>query len=75
MRLTRFHVPPTIAGLARLGERLAQCPGVAAVAEPTWMTWLGLHAALQGRGADLALVGTRHSARLRARSRANTRAM
>lgn len=65
LRLTRFHVPPTIAGLSRLSERLAQYPGVVAVAEPTSMTWLGLHVALQGRGADLALVGPRHSARLR----------
>jgi transposase len=65
VRLTRFHVPPTIAGLRRLGERLAPYPGVVAVAEPTSMTWLGLSVALREAGADLSLVGTRHAARLR----------
>jgi transposase len=65
VRLTRFHVPPTIAGLRRLGERLAGYPEVVAVAEPTSMTWLGLSVALRGAGADLSLVGTRHAARLR----------
>ncbi|WP_281175149.1 IS110 family transposase [Knoellia sinensis] len=64
-RLTRFHVPPTIAGLRRLGDRLAPYPGGVAVAEPTSMTWLGLSVALRDAGADLALVGTRDSARLR----------
>ena len=49
-----------------LSERLAACPGVVAVAEPTCMTWLGLHVALQRAGCDLCLVGTRHAARLRA---------
>ena len=63
--LSRFHVPPTIAGLSRLGEKLSTFPGVVAVAEPTSMTWLGLHVALQRAGCDLSLVGTRHSARLR----------
>ena len=47
VQLSRFHVPPTIAGLARLGERLSCFPGVVAVAEPTSMTWLGLLVALQ----------------------------
>jgi len=65
VRLTRFHVPPTIAGLRRLGERLAPYPGVVAVAEPTSMTWLGLSVVLRDAGADLSLVGTRHAARLR----------
>ena len=65
VQLSRFHVPPTIAGLSRLGERLSVFPGVVAVAEPTSMTWLGLHVALQRAGCDLSLVGTRHSARLR----------
>ncbi|MEI2732707.1 MAG: IS110 family transposase [Dermatophilaceae bacterium] len=65
VRLSRFHVPPTSAGLSRLSERLAVYPGVVAVAEPTSMTWLGLHAAAQRAGCDLALVGTRHAARLR----------
>ena len=65
VQLSRFHVPPTIAGLARLGERLSCFPGVVAVAEPTSMTWLGLLVALQRAGCDLSLVGTRHAARLR----------
>ena len=65
IRLTRFHVPPTIAGLRRLGERLAPYPGVVAIAEPTSMTWLGLSVALRDTGADLSLVGARHAARLR----------
>jgi len=44
---------------------LSSFPGVVAVAEPTSMTWLGLHVALQRAGCDLSLVGTRHAARLR----------
>ncbi|MGI8722405.1 MAG: IS110 family transposase [Geodermatophilaceae bacterium] len=65
VRLRRFHVPPTITGLRRLTEQLSTYPGVVAVAEPTSMTWLGLSVALREAGADLSLVGTRHSARLR----------
>ncbi|HOT58005.1 MAG TPA: IS110 family transposase [Mycobacterium sp.] len=65
VQLSRFHASPTIAGLTRLSERLAAHPHVMAVAEPTSMTWLGLHVALQEAGCDLALVGTRHAARLR----------
>lgn len=65
VRSSRFVVPPTIEGLTRLGEGLAPYPGVVAVAEPTSMTWLGLSVGLRRAGVDLALVGTRHSARLR----------
>lgn len=65
VQLTRFHVPPTIAGLGQLTQRLAGYPGVVAVAEPTSMTWLALSVALRRAGADLSLVGARHSARLR----------
>jgi transposase len=65
VRTTRFHVPPTLAGLRRLGQRLAPYPGVVAVAEPTSMTWLGLSIALRDAGLDLSLVGARHAARLR----------
>lgn len=65
VQLSRFHVPPTIAGLTRLGQELSGYPGVLAVAEPTSMTWLGLHVALTRAGAQLSLVGTRHAARLR----------
>lgn len=64
VQLSRFHVPLTIAGLTRLGHRLAAYPQVMAVAEPTSMTWLGLQVAMQDAGCDLALVGTRHAARL-----------
>lgn len=62
---TRFHVPPTLAGLNTLRERLAPYPGVVAVAEPTSMTWLGLSIALGQAGLDLSLLGARHAARLR----------
>jgi transposase len=65
VRATRFHVPPTLAGLQRLGRRLAPYPGVVAVAEPTSMTWLGLSIALRDAGLGLSLVGARHAARLR----------
>lgn len=51
VHLSRFHVPPTIAGLSRLTERLGEFPGIVAVAEPTSMTWLGLHVAAQRAGA------------------------
>lgn len=40
-------------------------PQVLAGTEPTSMTWLGLQVALRKAGCDLALVGTRHAARLR----------
>jgi transposase len=63
--VSRFRVPPTLPGLRSLTTRLAPYPGVLAVAEPTSMTWLGLAVALQDAGADLALVGSRHAARLR----------
>ena len=62
---TRFHVPPTLAGLRQLRDRLAPYPGVVAVAEPTSMTWLGLSIALRQAGLDLSLLGARHAARLR----------
>jgi transposase len=65
VNVSRFHVSPTLSGLATLTKRLAPYPGVLAVAEPTSMTWLGLAVALQDAGSDLALVGSRHSARLR----------
>jgi hypothetical protein len=62
---TRFVVPPTLPGLAVLTRRLADCPGALAVAEPTSMTWLPLAAAVADAGGSLALVGSRHAARLR----------
>jgi len=42
VEVDRFRVPPTLAGLRSLADRLAVTPGVLAVAEPTSMTWLGL---------------------------------
>jgi transposase len=63
--LEQFTVPPTLSGLSTLTKRLAPYPGVMAVAEPTSMTWLPLAVALSDAGGSLALVGNRHSARLR----------
>jgi transposase len=63
--LEQFSVPPTLAGLATLTKRLGGYRGVMAVAEPTSMTWLPLAVALGDAGGSLALVGNRHSARLR----------
>jgi transposase len=60
-----FTVAPSLAGMGVLSKRLAAYPGVMAVAEPTSMTWLPLAVALGQAGASLALVGNRHSARLR----------
>ncbi|MHB1989012.1 MAG: IS110 family transposase [Acidimicrobiales bacterium] len=60
-----FVVAPTLAGMEILTKRMSRSPGVMAVAEPTSMTWLPLSVALRNAGADLALIGNRHSARLR----------
>lgn len=60
-----FVVAPTLAGMEILTKRLSEWPGVMAVAEPTSMTWLPLSVALHNAGGELALVGNRHSARLR----------
>jgi hypothetical protein len=65
VRTNRFRVQPTLAGLRSLSNRLAEMPGVIAVAEPTSMTWLGLSVALAEAGCDLSLLGVRHAARLR----------
>jgi transposase len=65
VRIRRFRVPPTLAGLVRLTERLAEYPGVAVVAEPTSMSWLPLAVAVDEAGGTLALLGSRHAARLR----------
>lgn len=61
----RFLVPPTLAGLGMLSERLAAFPDVVAVAEPTSMTWLPLALAVERAGGRLSLLGSRHAARLR----------
>ena len=60
-----FVAPPTLAGMDTLTKRLAKWPGALAVAEPTSMTWLPLSIALEEAGIELALIGNRHSARLR----------
>ena len=51
VRTDRFRVQPTLAGLRSLSNRLAEMPGVVAVAEPTSMTWLALSVALAEAGA------------------------
>lgn len=61
----RFLVPPTLAGLGLLRQRLGGYGQVLAVAEPTSMSWLPLAVALQADGSHLALLGSRHAARLR----------
>jgi len=61
-----FTAPPTLAGLDALAKRVSKWPGAVAVAEPTSMTWLPLAVTLGNAGVELALVGNRHSARLRA---------
>jgi transposase len=60
-----FGVPTTLAGLARLTERLTPHAGALAVAEATAMSWLSLDVAVRNSGCELALVEARHSARLR----------
>jgi transposase len=65
VKTDRFRVQPTLTGLRSLAGRLAETPGVLAVAEPTSMTWLGLSVALRDAGCDLSLLGARHAARLR----------
>jgi len=60
-----FAVPPTLAGMTRLAERLAAHAPALVVAEPTGMTWLAVGHAVRAAGCDLTLVGPRHSARLR----------
>ena len=63
--VANFVAAPTLAGMDMLSKRLAPFAPVMAVAEPTSMTWLPLSIALERAGCSLALVGNRHSARLR----------
>jgi transposase len=63
--VANFVVPPTLAGMDTLSKRLSPHGPLMAVAEPTSMTWLPLSIALGRAGCSLALVGNRHSARLR----------
>jgi transposase len=63
--VANFVVAPSLAGMDTLSKRLSAYAPVMAVAEPTSMTWLPLSIALERAGCSLALVGNRHSARLR----------
>jgi hypothetical protein len=60
-----FKVAPTLAGLARLSERLSPFAGSMVVVEPTGGTWLALGHAVENSGCRLALVKNTDSARLR----------
>jgi transposase len=60
-----FTVSPTLAGMARLTERLAAHAPALVVSEPTGMTWLAVGHAAQTAGCAVSLVQPRHSARLR----------
>jgi len=60
-----FRVAPTLAGLAKLTERLTPYAGSLVVAEPTAGTWLPLVAAVGDAGCRIAFVANRDSARLR----------
>jgi len=60
-----FKVAPTLAGLAKLSERLAPYAGALVVAEPTAGTWFPLSAAVTAAGCRIGFVANRDSARLR----------
>ncbi len=60
-----FRVSPTLAGLAKLSERLETYAGSLVVAEPTAGTWLPLAHAVSDAGCDIGFVANRDSARLR----------
>jgi transposase len=60
-----FGVAPTLAGLARLTERLKPYAGAVVVAEPTGGSWLALSHAVADAGCRFGLVKNRDSARLR----------
>lgn len=66
-RTTRTTIPSTASGMDALTRMLtAVAVPVDVVAEPTSMTWVGIHAAVGAAGARFYLIGTKHSARLRA---------
>jgi hypothetical protein len=75
VRTDRFRVQPTLAGLRSLSNRLAEMPGVVAVAEPTSMTWLALSVALRDAGCDLSLLGPGMRPGCAGRSPVSTRVM
>lgn len=60
-----FKVPPTLAGLRMLTERLRPYAGSFVVAEPTGGTWLPLSVAVADAGCRIGFVANRDSARLR----------
>jgi transposase len=60
-----FKVPPTLAGMKALSERLRPFAGSLVVAEPTGGTWLPLSVAVAEAGCRIGFVANRDSARLR----------
>ena len=75
VRIERFRVQPTLAGLRSLSSRLAEMPGVVAVAEPTSMTWLGCRWRCVTRAAICRCWGPGMRRGCVGRSAANTRVM
>ncbi len=60
-----FRVAPTLAGLAKLTDRLGPFAGSLVVVEPTAGSWLPLSHAVDAAGCRLGYAHTRDSARLR----------
>jgi transposase len=60
-----FKVPPTLAGMAALTQRLGPYAGSLVVAEPTGGSWLPLSVAVVEAGCRIGFVANRDSARLR----------
>jgi transposase len=60
-----FRVAPTLAGLAKLTERLGPFAGSLVVTEPTGGSWVALSHAVTDAGCELGFVQARDSARLR----------
>lgn len=60
-----FRVPPTLAGMAKLTERLRPYADALVVVEPTAGTWLPLTMAVTAAGCRIGFVQNRDSARLR----------
>ena len=60
-----FKVPPTLAGMKALTQRLRPYAGSLVVAEPTGGTWLPLSVAVGDAGCRIGFVANRDSARLR----------
>jgi len=60
-----FRVPPTLAGMSKLTERLGPHAGALVVVEPTAGTWLPLTMAVTASGCRIGFVQNRDSAKLR----------